>query len=171
MEQQTLGDLLYKLTASDEGLINLTPESSAELMADLSEKVDSYLYILEKMGSEIDRLAKRADEILSARKTLQNNKESLKNLMMFHMKSKGFEKLPGKEHVVSLTTRKSIEWNLDENPDATTKRLWPTFVNNEYSWNKRALTEAIKNFPSQYQDLGKLIDKQYLKFQIRKDLE
>lgn len=164
----TLGQMLYLLNATDQGLEELQPDKLKELFSDLSDKVDSYKYMLEKFDMEVARLKNRIAEYQSTKKTLENNRKALLDLMKYHMEEKGFQKLPGNDYVASLVKRRDAQVKTLQSPSAADYRKWPAFVKREYSWSVSSLKEAIKQDPEGFKSFGEVVETSYLTFKVRK---
>lgn len=170
-EKPTLGVLLERLQEADDGLLNLNEDQAKALVADLAEKVDAYKYVDEKFESEIARLASRIADFQEHKKALESNRKRLRELMLFHMESKGFEKLPGNAYSVSKVMRRDIELTLGD-PTPELYRKFPDLIKRSYAWNNSAVKAAIKANPDdiEIQSFGREIKTSFIKFSVRKDL-
>jgi len=164
----SLQSLLTTLSANDAGLLEMTPEQQESIVLALSTKVDSLHYIDEKFESEVVRVSKRIEELQTAKRVLENNKKRLRELVVFHMKQNGFERLPGENYQVALIKRKSIEYSIDDKPSDEMIFDRPEFIRTSYAWNKDAISAAIKADPETYAIFGRLVEKEFLKFSIRR---
>ncbi len=168
--KKTLVDLLYTLQQADMELLSFSPEEQAGMVDDLGDKVDSYKYIIDKFDSEITRISDQISYLCDTKQSLANNKEKLRELMAYHMREKGFEKLPGKIWNVALRNTKYIDYSLGEATSNAYRHYGEEFISRNYSWNKANIKNKILAEPEKYRELGEVREKSHVVFTVRKDL-
>lgn len=167
---ETLSNLLATLNAADNELISLAPEKQTELITALAQKVDSYIYVLDNFESKINSLAETIKLLQDAKKSLENNQESLKNLMKHHMAAQGFDKLSGNIHQVSLVKSEDVVLTLRDEITKYETFDYPELINKKevWSWDKKAVKEAVKKDPVKYQELGEVTTRLTLRKGVKK---
>lgn len=168
---ETLQNLLAKLNAADNALVELTDEEQSQIIVDLAKKIDSYVYVLDHYDERIRTLEINAELIHFSIKQLRDGRDNLKEQMKLHMESQGFDKLTGDIHQVSLVKRKDVELTLPEETDDRVFMIYPeefSSMKKVWSWNKNKIKEAIKNYPEHWGMLGTPVIKTSLRFGIRK---
>ena len=170
-KKKTLGDILSSLQQADDGLLSFTEEQQRSVVEDLKDKVDSYKYIDDKFDAEITRLDEQMKMIAEVKKSLQNNKAKLRELMAFHMVQNNFEKLPGQMFQVSLVRRNDVDLTITNEPnEELLLEYGPQFINKTYSWNTTSLKRAVKADPEAYAKFGTFKEKSHVQFTVRKNL-
>lgn len=167
---ETLQNLLSKLNAADDALIELSESEQSQMIADLAKKIDSYVYVLDHFDGRIATLKATTEKLKLATSQLQNNRDRLQELMRFHMETQGFDKLTGDINQVTLVSRKDVELTLPEEINKLTVFEYPEFVNMKeiWSWDKNKIKDAIKNDPAAWEILGRPVVKTSLRFGVKK---
>jgi hypothetical protein len=74
----TLFGLLAALKAVDEDMIELNLDEQIDLIENGRVKVDSYKYVIDKLEVQAIFLKQREEEIVKARRTIENNIKRIK---------------------------------------------------------------------------------------------
>ncbi len=138
-----LNELLGKLTAAEESLeTEWDPET---LVGNVSDKVDSIKFILDKLQAEIVYADEHLKTWQKKVQALKANQERLKQYVTTSMLINDFEALPGKEWRVKLQDS-PISVKEMRDPSADDFINHPTFVKRQvsYVWNKPIVTHYAK---------------------------
>ncbi len=169
-KKPTLSDLLFAMQRGDEALAEMSDEQATELCLNLKDKVDSYKYVDDKFEAEINRIKADIQALSDAKKSLEGNQDRLRSLMAYHMKEKGYEKLPGKLWQVSLRTKKEVDYTLSE-ANATTYLIHgPDLMERSYSWKKSEVKRKVLSDPEKFKDFGTIKEKSHIAFTVRKEI-
>ena len=163
----SLDELLSRLTAADEGALDLDLDQQKELVEHGQVKVDNYKYIDDKMKSHVELLDKWAKEFADAKKVVENRRQNLRKHLVRVMQSNKFEKYTGKRYVLAIQRARSAV-DVKAKPDAMTKLSFPNYVRVEYKWNLEALGDAIRQGDEEVTKFASLVESWYPKYTVAK---
>jgi len=135
-EYQALYDL-----ASDTDDVKTLTELYKQLESKLEEKADNTRLILSKLKSDIDFLSDEIKRLQNRKKSIENNIDNLKSMLMWTFYKAGITKLKTKKATFYFATTTSVK--IDDTLDLT--KLDKNFVQVEYKVDKKALKEAIES--------------------------
>lgn len=164
---ETLGQILKLLTESDSALVNLDAQQLEQLGTMLADKVDAYKYVQEKIEAEVARLDARIKEFQQAKKSVTKAYERLKELLAFHMKSKGFPRLPGMDYVARLGSSKSVKMRRDDVSSLDVLN-YTGFVRVKYEWDKTAIKAALENKDPKAAEIAEIVESPWVTFDVNK---
>ena len=165
----TLNDMLSKLKAAEDELIELTDEDIAQLLGDLRDKVDAIREVMRRFEAEEAFLADEIKQLTARKKSVSGSRERFKAHMIHVMNEKEFKQLPGERFDMKIITRKvyrsivaptAAEY-LELQDEGLVKKT------TTYAFDHSALTRAFKADPER---LGAFMEEgtsQYIKFNLR----
>jgi len=135
-EHQAIYDI-----ASDTDDMETITELYNKLEEQLELKADSVRVVLSKLKSDTEFLAAEIKRLQQRKKSIENNADSLKSLLMWTFEKAGIAKLKTAKATFYFATTKSLQIS-DEVQLST---LPSEYVQTEYKADKKALKEAIEN--------------------------
>lgn len=169
MSEDTLLSLLTTLEQADAGLSEFNPNEHMEFLLKSELKIDSYHYILKKYESRITEVQAEIDELTSIKKSLQTRREGLKSMLIWVLKAKGLDQVPGVKHVVKLMQRKKI--SILAQADSTLFMKHPDIVKREYSWDKKAFDMAYLKDPQTFGQYASEDKTEYVQFYLKRGID
>jgi len=148
----TLGEILEILDDNDTGLIDLSNEILAVLGSNLMSKIDGCAYRIDSWDAIATLHRKYAATFAASARALEAKGDRLKSRILFNMKLRQFEQLPGEKFKVKITSSQSLAIK-----DEATSSLcvqYPDFIKRSYAWDKRALTAAVKQGSTEIEGLN-----------------
>lgn len=192
-----IDQLLQNLEYADHSMENLelTQEEILELT---QEKIDNYQYIMEKMDSRVAELKAAAEGFVARAKQIDNQKQRLKDFIVFAMQKNNVSKFPGKKYSVTLVNKKlwrpirpatmddyvnhkdyvttKIDWALKptkEMKEALYKAGFHNAIKSDFEWNSHKIKNEMKQEkPTEFaQAITKFETSSYVKFSVRKGIK
>jgi len=167
---ETLQELLFKLKAYDDGLIEFDADQMITDMKSLSDKFDAYVGIKKRIAEREATIENEIKQMQSAVKVLENNQRRIDERIKYLMEATGTEIIKGGMYHVLAVKKKDVELTLPDHCGSTHEFDYPEFVKKkvEYSWDKNAVKAAIKESPEEWASFGKQVVKTSLKFDVKK---
>lgn len=165
----TLAQLLDKMTAIDDGLLEIDLSDQIELMQEGKVKVDSYKYLVDKLEFQADLYKKWASEYLQAEKILRNKRKQILNHLLFSLQKSGFKKFTGNKYVVTIRkARPSVD--IKSPASALMKVHYPDLVRSEYSWDKNEISNRLKSGDEKASEIASLKESYFAHFTLSKEV-
>lgn len=143
--KKNLSEILSLMRASDEGMLDLSPEEMLQLGADGEVKVDGYYHMITKYLSESARLASIAKNFANAAAAHAAQADRMKNALCYHMRENGYASLPGQDWKVSLRASQKVAMKIPVPvPTAEQALQYADYVRVKYEWNKVALKTGLE---------------------------
>lgn len=143
-------NLLSELTGADEYLSdpNFDPQA---LVGDIRNKVDGLKSVETRMQLVSDYFDAFAKPILDKAKTIRNNRERLRDYIVYAMQSNHFEMVPGDGWKVRTRPNTQLSVETSREPGLRDYLEMPKLVRatTEYSWDKNAIKEMHANTPEE----------------------
>lgn len=136
---KTLADILQYLDAVDQGVIDPSPDDKAAVAALLVAKIDNTADVIDELEYQAERLRTAAAKLSEGKRQVLARVERIKDYMAFHMKTAGFQQIPGDVWRAKLTTGLSVSIKRE-----ASERDDPRFVRVKYEWDKKALKAALE---------------------------
>lgn len=137
-----LTDMLMKFEELEESLL----EIPTELALDLKDKVDAYVFAMDRIESDAERFKKLADFFRDKAKQRENELERFKEYTLSSMKAFGWDQLSGEKRKLKIINQKRFAILRD--PTIDDRSNMPSMVQEthhiEYKWNKDLLKEAFE---------------------------
>jgi len=108
---------------------------------DIDKQADNTRLILSKLKSDVDFLSDEIKQLQNRKKSIENNIDNLKSMLMWTFYKAGITKLKTKKATFYFATTTSVK--IDDTLDLT--KLDKNFVQVEYKVDKKALKEAIES--------------------------
>ena len=166
-QKQSFWDLLNLLEQIDECVVQLSPEEISRVLEKSQLKVDTYKYVLDKLKSHAEYLGQRAAEFAAAMQATENHVKRLKAHLVWVLEQKGTDRWPGKDYQIKLVATQSIQPQIEPNSRLSLK--FPDCVKRSYSWDKKALKEALQDPESPLQDYAKVQTNKSIRFSVRRE--
>ena len=131
---------IYEM-ASDTDDIETITKLYNELNGDLEEKADSVRIVLAKLKSDADFLSNEIKRLQQRKKSIENNSDSLKSLLIWTLKKAGVPKLKTAKATFYFATSKSLQISDEVQLSALPKE----YIQIDYKADKKALKEAIES--------------------------
>jgi hypothetical protein len=131
---------IYDIASDTDDMETLT-ELYNQLEEQLELKADSVRFVLAKLKSDTEFLADEIKRLQQRKKSIENNADSLKSLLMWTLQKAGLAKLKTAKATFYFATSKSLQIS-DEVQLST---LPSEYIQVEYKADKKALKEAIEN--------------------------
>lgn len=135
-EYQAIYDL-----ASDTDEVETLTELYNQLELELEDKADSTRIVLSKLKSDCDYLADEIKRLQQRKKSIENNMDNLKSLLMWTLQRAGIPKLKTAKATFYFATSKSVKIN----SNVKLESLPSEYIQLEYKADKKALKEALEN--------------------------
>lgn len=131
---------IYNL-ASDTDEVETLTELYNQLELELEDKADSTRIVLSRLKSDVDYLSDEIKRLQQRKKSIENNMDNLKSLLMWTLQKAGVPKLKTPKATFYFANSKSLQIN--SNVDIA--QLPKEYIQFEYKADKKALKEAIEN--------------------------
>ncbi len=131
---------LYDLASDTDDTETLT-DLFNEIEESLENKADSVRVVLSKLKSDSDYLANEIKRLQQRKKSIDNNADNLKSLLMWTLQKAGISKLKTAKATFYFATSKSVQIG----DEVELSNLPRTFVQIEYKPDKKALKEALES--------------------------
>jgi hypothetical protein len=131
---------LYEV-ASDSNDIEILTELYNSLEIKLEDKADSVRVVLSRLKNDSEYLANEIKRLQQRKKSIDNNTDNLKSLLMWTFQKAGIDKLKTAKATFYFATSKSL--NISNSIDIS--KLPSEYIQVEHKANKKALKEAIEN--------------------------
>ena len=135
-EYQTIYDL-----ASDTEDMETITQLYNEIEEKLEKKADSVRIVLAKLKSDSDFLSNEIKRLQQRKKSIENNSDSLKSLLMWTLQKAGVPKLKTAKATFYFATTKSLQISDEVQLSALPKE----YIQIDYKADKKALKEAIES--------------------------
>lgn len=135
-EYQAIYDL-----ASDTDEVDTLSELYNQLELQLEDKADSTRIVLSRLKNDVDFLSDEIKRLQQRKKSIENNMENLKSLLMWTLQKAGIPKLKTAKATFYFATSKSLKIGSNIELDSLPKE----FLQIEYKADKKALKEALDN--------------------------
>ena len=166
-KENSLDQLLSKLTAADEGMLDISLDDQLDLLESGRIKVDNYKYLVDKLEAQADLFKKWSKEFSDMEKSVRNNRKRLLDHMTYVMQRNGFEQFTGNRYQVRLQKSKpSVE--VKAQASAVYKIHFPEMIKTEHSWDKSKLFEALKSGDEKVKNVAELKESVHPRFTINK---
>ena len=131
---------LYDLASDTDDMETITALFN-EIEENLEHKADSVRVVLSRLKNDSDYLASEIKRLQQRKKSIDNNADNLKSLLMWTLQKAGLAKLKTAKATFYFATSKSLQIS-----DAVQLLSLPKeYVQIEYKADKKALKEAIEN--------------------------
>ena len=127
--------------ASDSNDVETLTELYNSLETKLEDKADSTRIILSKLKSDSDYLTNEIQRLHQRKKSIENNMDNLKSLLMWTLQKAGIDKLKTAKATFYFASSKSL--SISDSIDIS--KLPSEYIQVEHKANKKALKEAIEN--------------------------
>ena len=131
---------IYDIASDTDDMETLT-ELYNQLEEQLELKADSVRFVLAKLKSDTEFLAVEIKRLQQRKKSIENNADSLKSLLMWTLQKAGLPKLKTAKATFYFATSKSLHIN----DEVQLSKLPSEYVQVEYKADKKALKEAVEN--------------------------
>lgn len=163
-------DILKKMNEIDDLLEDQTSfEEQIDLLEEGKAKVDGYKYIIDKLESHAEHLAKKEAEIKQAKTTCQNKVKALKEGLLKALEANGFEKFTGNDWIVRRQKSQDA-LSITRQPLASDLIKHPDIVEVKYEWRKKPFREKLAE-ASDLQEIAKLEENYHIRFAVNKELK
>ena len=166
----TLNDMLSKLKAAEDELIELTDEDIADLLGDLKDKVDAIREVMLRMEVWEETIAAEIKELTARKKALGSSQDRFKAYMLHVMNENEFKQLPGQKYELKVMSRKAYKATMAPTA-AEYMQLGGDLVRKktEFSFDHARLTAAFKEDPEEMAPYMRETSSRWLKFSVRRE--
>jgi FtsZ-binding cell division protein ZapB len=131
---------LYDLASDTDDMETITALYN-EIEEDLEHKADAVRVVLSRLKSDSDYLASEIKRLQQRKKSIENNADNLKSLLMWAMGKAGLAKIKTAKATFFFATSKSLQIS----DEVKLSSLPKEYVQLEYKADKKALKEAIES--------------------------
>jgi len=131
---------IYEMASDTDDMATIT-ELYNQLEEDLEQKADSVRIVLAKLKSDTEFLAAEIKRLQQRKKSIENNADNLKSLLMWTLQKAGIPKLKTAKATFYFATSKSLQIS----DEMQLSSLPSEYVQIEYKADKKALKEAVEN--------------------------
>jgi len=131
---------IYEMASDTDDMATIT-ELYNQLEEDLEKKADSVRIVLAKLKSDTEFLAAEIKRLQQRKKSIENNADNLKSLLMWTLQKAGIPKLKTAKATFYFATSKSLQIS----DEVQLSSLPSEYVQIEYKADKKALKEAVEN--------------------------
>jgi hypothetical protein len=157
-------DTIQRLNDLDEqDTVNLLEQ--LELVTDLRQKIDKYKFVIDQLKLQENYWDERVKTAQQKKKVLVNSIERLKNYLSCALVLASSETLEGNEYSVRLTKSQAVETKREVTQKD--KIDFYEYVTVSYSWNKKAIGDALKAGNEQVAEIASLVTNNGIRFKER----
>jgi len=165
-DKKSFYQILEALEALDESLEEIDFDDQINLLEEGKTKVDSYKYIIDKLESHAEYLAKQEAHFAQAKKVTLNNIKRIKEQLLNALAQNNFERYAGNQWIVRRQKgAKKLEVNRE--PMASDIIKMPDLVEVKYSWNKVKLKDKFDE-SEEIKEFCTLKQSEHVRFAIKK---
>jgi hypothetical protein len=167
-KKPNFAELLGKIYAMDNELIEYDPLEHKDLYEHIKTKVDDITFIKDTIESRIEYHKSVADEHKKTAASLEKSLDRLRNWCVYALQSVGSEREKGNKTMISICRHTSIVPMIPEHAiDSALFAKYPEAIQRKFSWDKR----VIKTNYEVYKDIAKIEEKPYVKFGINRGVK
>jgi len=131
---------LYDLASDTDDMATIT-QLYNKLEEDLEYKAESVRVVLSRLKNDSEYLSAEIKRLQQRKKSIDNNTDNLKSLLMWTMQKAGVPKLKTPKATFYFATSKSLQIS----DEVQLSSLPSEYVQIEYKADKKALKEAVEN--------------------------